>query len=178
MSSLRVTVTFKDFQGLDEKSSQRIRDIIEKNRKNVNVKKIGEGKGCNTIGLGEKIPDLLADIDFELEYNKTEDLEKCFSKILKEIEAVGYEFTYEFHPMSIIFYDGGINEEFLVNTITKKRPLGYGEFDTLLVNVKDMNTKDIMMRIFYLVCESKNFIELLIEILNDFEGYIFEVRGH
>lgn len=177
MSSIRVTITFKDFQGLDEKSSQDVRDIIEKNRRHVSVKKIGEGKGCNTIGPGKKIPDLLADIDFELEYHKTEDLEKCFAEILKEIEAVGYEFTYEFHPMSIIFYDGGINEEVLINTITKKRPLGYGKFDTRLVNFRDMNTKDAVMHIFYLVCKSENFIELLIEILNDFKGHVFEVRG-
>lgn len=178
MSNIRVTIIFKNFEGLDEKSSQEVRDIIEKNRKYVSVKKIGEGKGCNTIGPGEKIPDLLADIDFELEYHKTEHLEKCFSEILKEIEAVGYEFTYEFHPMSIIFYNGGIDEELLNNTITQKRTLGYGEIDKRLVNFRDMNTKDTIMRIFYLVCESENFIELLNEILKDLEGYVFEVRGN
>ena len=177
MSSISVTITFKDFQGIDEKSSQKVRDIVEKNRRYVTVKKIGEGKGCNTIGPGEKIPDLLADIDFELKYHKTEHLEKCFAEILKEIEAIGYEFTYEFHPMSITFYDEGIDEELLINTITKKRALGYGEFDTRIVNFKDINTNETVMRIFNLVCENENFIELLIEILNDFKEYVFEVRG-
>ena len=30
MSSISVTITFKDFQGIDEKSSQKVRDIVEK----------------------------------------------------------------------------------------------------------------------------------------------------
>lgn len=177
MSSIIVTITFKDFQGIDEISSQKVRDIVEKNRRYVTVKKIGEGKGCNTIGPGEKIPDLLADIDFELEFHKTEHLVKCFTEILKEIEAIGYEFTYEFHPMSITFFDDGIDEELLINTITKKRTLGYGKVDTRLMSFKDLNTQETIMRVFILVCESENFIELLLEILNDFEGYVFEVRG-
>lgn len=180
MASLKIRIDFNNFQGIDEHSSKQVREIIERPRNRVSVKKLSEDLGANTIEIGEKIPDRIAGIDFRLYGYEKEVMAETLSQIIKEIKDVGYEFSCEFCPICILFDDGGIEENVFEEVISKKRPLGYGKIVKTGMKMVDLNTNKPIICIFTLECDNKDFIELLFEIVEDFEnlGYSFEVGGH
>lgn len=180
MVNIKIRIIFNNFQGIDENSSKQVREIIEKERNRVYVKKLSEELGVNTIKSGEKIPDRIAGITFRLEGYEKEVISEKLSQIINEIEDVGYEFTYEFCPACIIFDDGGIDKKVLEDTINKKRLLGHGKIESSNMKMVDLNTKKPIICTFTLECDNENFIELLFEIVEDFKKlrYSFEVGGH
>ena len=179
MVNIKIRITFNNFQGIDEHSSKQVREIIERERNRVYVKKLSEELGVNTIKIGEKIPDRIASITFRLEGYEKEVISNKLSQIIKEIEDVGYEFTYEFCPIHIIFDAGGIDEKVFEDTISKKRLLGHGKIESPNMKMVDLNTKKHILCTFTLECDNENFIELLFKIVEDFKKmkYSFEVGG-
>lgn len=180
MSNLRINIAFEDFQGIGEMSTEKVRKIISKPRKHCIVKKIGEGLGCNNVYEGKIIPDRLASICFDLYCTKKHEFKETLSQIIDEIESLGYPFSYEFSPLEILFFDGGIDECVFNDIITMKRDLGYGEIEKSMVPIMDIDTKKMAIVHFSLVCDNRMFIDLLFEILADFDklDYSFEVRGY
>lgn len=179
MVDVKIRIIFNNVHGIDEKSSHKVRKIIEKQRTHATVKKCEEIKGGNSVKSGEKVPDSLSSIDFRLDCTNEEEMSDILAQIFEEINDVGYEYTYEFLPMTMIVDDGGIEESLFEEIISKKREKGYGKYEDRYVKITDINTKDMVIPIFSLVCSNEDYVPLLFEIIEDFRkfGYSFEVRG-
>lgn len=176
MIDVKITIEF-DFQGIDEESSNKVREIIETPRPPAIVKKCSEIKGGNHIKSGEKIPDLISSITFRLKCTNKEDMNNILSQILEEITTIGYKFKYKFSPLAIIFDDANIDTHLFNEIISQKRPTGYGKLNS--IKSISIDSKDNNRFIVSLVCSNENFIYLLFDIITDFRklDYNFEVIG-
>ncbi len=179
MVDIKIRIIFNNVHGIDENSSNKVRKIIEKQRTHATVKKCEEIKGGNSLKSGEKVPYSLSSIDFRLDCANEEEMSDILAQILEEINNVEYEYTYEFLPMTMIVDDGGIEESLFEEIISKKREKGYGKLENDEVKITDINSKNLTMLIFSLVCSNEDYVHLLFEIISDFRnlGYSFEVRG-
>ena len=146
---VKIRIIFNNVHGIDEKLSHKVRKIIEKQRTHATVKKCEEIKGGNSVKSGEKVPDSLSSIDFRLDCTNEEEMSDILVQILGEIDDVGYEYTYEFLPMTMIVDDGGIEESLFEEIISKKREKGYGKFENDKVKITDINSKNLIMPIFH-----------------------------
>lgn len=177
MSNSYIRIIF-DFIGIDEDSSNKLVKIITEKRE-YGFGKIGSvGKGCNTINLGDEIPNRIAEITFYLLSNR-DDYDILLNEILKDISELGYDFSYTFENIHFVS-DDGIYESLFKEIMSKERENYHIKLGIPIYNLNsDENSpRKIAFCDFSLDCGDVDYLRIISDIKNDFNQLDceFEIR--
>ena len=169
MSKCYIRIIF-DFMGIDEDSSKKLVKIISEKREYGFGKISSVGKGCNTIKLGEEIPNCIAEITFYLVSNR-DNYDVLLNEILKDISELGHDFSYAVENLHLIF-DDGISKSLLEKIMSKERENFQIRLGIPIYNLDlDVNSsRKIVFCDFSLDCDDIDYLRIINDIKNDFNS--------